>query len=48
VGGEVEYQLLLACDLGYIEKQVYGALYGQVVEIKKMLNGFIQKLTADS
>ena len=43
---EVEYQLLLAEDLHYIQDEAYGELNKQVNEIKKMLNSFIQKLTA--
>jgi four helix bundle protein len=44
---EVEYQLLLACDLGYIESESFKDLTQQVNEIKMMLNSFIQKLTAN-
>lgn len=44
---EVEYQLLLACDLKYIQSQLYRELNQQVNDVKKMLNGFIQKLTAN-
>ncbi len=49
--GEVEYQLLLACDLNYIQDEtypVYGELFQQtfcVNEIERMLNSFIKKLT---
>ena len=45
---EVEYQLLLAEDLHYIQDEAYGELNKQVNEVKKMLNSFIQKLTANS
>jgi len=45
---EVEYQLLLACDLNYIQEETYNALNQQISEIKKMLNSFIQRLTANS
>jgi len=34
---EVEYQLLLAHDLGYLNGEIYDCLNGEVVEIKKML-----------
>ena len=44
---EVEYQLLLACELNYIADEVYRELDQQVNEVKKMLNSFIQKLTAN-
>ncbi len=45
---EVEYQLLLAFDLNYIQDEKYRELSQQVNEVKKMLNSFIQKLTAKS
>ena len=44
---EVEYQLLLACDLGYIESESFKDLTQQVNEVKMMLNAFIKKLTAN-
>jgi len=44
---EVEYQLLLACDLNYIQNETYGELNQEVNEVKKMLSSFIQKLTAN-
>ena len=43
---EVEYQMLLACDLNYIQDETYRELNQQVNEVKRMLNSFIQKLTA--
>ena len=46
---EVEYQLLLSADLGYLDRAVYRTLSGQVVEVKKMLSGYLRRLrsTAD-
>ncbi|MBW2166493.1 MAG: four helix bundle protein [Deltaproteobacteria bacterium] len=44
---EVEYQLLLACDLNYIQDETYRELNQQVNEVKRMLNSFIRKLTAN-
>lgn len=44
---EVEYQLLLACNLDYMQDATYRELNQQVNEIKRMLNSFIQKLTAN-
>ena len=44
---EVEYQLLLANDLNYIQDETYEELNQQVNELKKMLNSFIKKLTAN-
>ena len=43
---EVEYQLLLACDLNYIQDKTYGELNQQVNEVRRMLNSFIKKPTA--
>ena len=45
---EVEYQLFLACDLNYIQDETYRELNQQVNEVKRMLNSYIQKLTAKS
>ena len=45
---EVEYQLLLAFDLNYIQNEKYSELNEQVNEVKRMLNSFIKKLTANS
>jgi four helix bundle protein len=45
---ELEYQLLLARDLNYLEASDYERLVSEVVEVKRMLTSFIQKLTADS
>ena len=45
---EVEYQLLLARDLNYIQDETYRELNQQVIEVKRMLNSFIQKLKAKS
>lgn len=45
---EVEYQLLLAKDLNYIRQDTYSESKTMVNEIKKMLNTFIQKLTANT
>lgn len=44
---EVEYQLLLARDLQYVQYETYKKLDQQVNEVKKMLNSFTQKLTAN-
>ena len=41
---EVEYQLLLARDLGYLDDKIYGLLNEQINEVKRMLNSFIQKI----
>ena len=44
---ELEYHLLLARDLNLIPLNDYPLLAEQIVEIKRMLTGFVQKLTAD-
>jgi len=44
---ETEYQLLLARDLGYLNEEHHHQLDGQVNEVKRMLNSFIQTLSAD-
>lgn len=41
---EVEYHLLLAHDLGYLEEDLYQQLEHDVIELKRMLVGFINKL----
>ena len=45
---ETEYHLLLARDLEYLDIGTYDTLNDQVTEIKRMLTGFMQMLTADS
>lgn len=45
---EVEYQLILARDLGYVPEDSYNQLNEQVNEVKRMLNSFLQQLTANS
>lgn len=41
---ELEYHILLAQDLEYIEPSVYQQLTANVIEVKKMLGPFIKKL----
>jgi four helix bundle protein len=43
---ELEYYLLLAHDLAYLSVTAYRALAADVVEVKRMLAGLIQKLNA--
>jgi len=45
---EMEYQLLLAHDLGYMQGDKHEELSGTVVEIKQMLSALLKKLRADS
>ena len=43
---ELEYHLLLAKDLGYLKEAEHEIFNAQVVEIKKMLTGLIQRLNS--
>jgi four helix bundle protein len=41
---ELEYHLLLAHDLGYVQEGEYKLIVSQTVEVKRMLAVFIQRL----
>lgn len=41
---EVEYQLLLAHDLTYLDSEMYQSIEPEVIEVKRMLQGLIAKL----
>ena len=43
---ELEYHLLLSCDLGFLKTYDYQQLVNELLEVKKMLATFIKKLTA--
>jgi four helix bundle protein len=43
---EVEYQLLLAHELGYLNSTVFTELSKAAVEVKRMLAGLISKVEA--
>jgi four helix bundle protein len=45
---ELEYQLLLSKDLGYLPPDKFGALTRKVHEVRRMLAGLLRKLKADS
>lgn len=45
---ELEYHLLLSRDLSYIQTSDYETLDDQVVEIKRMLTGFLKTLRANN
>ena len=45
---ELEYHLLLANDLGLLERSLYNSLNSAVCEVKRMLAAFILKLSAVS
>ena len=44
---ELEYLLLLAHDLGYLTPHNFQTLTNNLIEVRKMLNAFIQKLKAN-
>jgi len=44
---ELEYLLILANDLGYLKHDDSDALSADVIEVKQMLSGLLQKLRAD-
>jgi four helix bundle protein len=41
---ELEYQLLLAHDLNYLDQETYTKLHEKTTEVKRMLAGFIKTL----
>ncbi|OQA02679.1 MAG: hypothetical protein BWY69_00926 [Planctomycetes bacterium ADurb.Bin401] len=44
---EVDYQFLLSRDLGYVPASIYDETALRIIEIKKMLAGFIKQLKAE-
>jgi len=44
---ELEYQLLLAHDLNYLEEKTYLDLSGELIEVRRMLYGLFLKLKSD-
>ncbi len=44
---ELEYLLLLAHDLDYLQANIYQSMQNELVKTRKMLNAFIQKLKAN-
>ena len=45
---ELEYHLLLAHDLAFLDMPNYERLTGETMEVKRMLATLIRKLKADS
>ena len=41
---ELEYEILLANELGYLPDKEFELIQGNLVEVRKMLNAFIQRL----
>lgn len=44
---ELQYHLLLARDLGFLEMSPYDSMTQRVVEVKRMLTGLIQRVRAE-
>lgn len=44
---EVEYQLLLARDLGLINAEQYDVIVANILDIKRMLNGLLKRVQRD-
>jgi four helix bundle protein len=44
---ELDYQLLLSHDLQYLEDKTFQEFSTELIEIRRMLNAFIQKITRD-
>lgn len=45
---EVEYQLVLSKELGYIDESVAAELLKEIAEIRKMLGSYMRKLKANN
>ena len=45
---ELEYELLLAHDLKYLDENTYQSLGANLGEVRRMLNSLIQKVKADN
>ncbi len=45
---ELEYQILLSHDLGFIKDPEYQAINGQVIQVKQMLASLISKVKSES
>lgn len=45
---ELEYQVLLARDLAFVTEEVHVAYAKKLVEVRRMLNGLLKKLRANS
>jgi four helix bundle protein len=47
-GAELEYYFILSADLGFMKHTEFTSMLDELTQIKKMLNSFIQKLSAKS
>ncbi|HET9476109.1 MAG TPA: four helix bundle protein [Dehalococcoidia bacterium] len=43
---ELEYHLLLACDVGYLDQANWAELTERTIEVKRMLAAFLKTLRA--
>jgi hypothetical protein len=43
----VEYQLLLARDLGFLASQSYEDINADVIQVKRMLNSLLKRIQSD-
>jgi four helix bundle protein len=46
-GSELDYHLLLAHDLHFLDSSVYALLNQQLIEVKRMLNALIHKIRTE-
>jgi four helix bundle protein len=45
---ELEYQLILSKDLGFIDEEAFDSLLDKVTEIKRMLTSLLKQVQSDS
>lgn len=45
---ELHYQLILARDLSYLETEKFKALENDIIEVKRMIGGFIRSLKTEN
>ena len=45
---ELEYHILLAHDLGFIDQQTFSELDASINEVKKMLTGFVKTVQSNT
>ncbi len=46
-GSELEYQLILSRDLEYIDENSFTKLTSELIEVRRMLYSFVQRLKTD-
>lgn len=47
IDAKLEYYALVASDLGFIGKEAYDAYANEIIEVKKMLQGFKKRLISE-